>query len=219
MLEHIGYSLVDENNKEIQFWGDHPGISVSIPDRIILPNSDIVEGALPNQRLAGNYMLVERHIESIPTTEIDVKVGETIEFRENKIVVVYHYDLPELPVYQEYIKKKLAAKRWEVETGGAVINGNLFATDRESQTKYIAVTVAISQSNPQTWSINWKLNNGEFVVLNAQQMLFIINGVMAYVQNSFNKEYEFQQTIDSCTTVEDVMAIDIHEGWPSNVYS
>jgi hypothetical protein len=219
MLSQIGYSLIDSSNTEIMFWGNTLGQSVSSPERIMFTNGNIIEGGRPYELLSDGSMLVERWVESNPTTEIDEKVGETIEFRDNKVVVTYEYALPELSIFQLHTKNKLAYKRWEVETGGAIINGNTYATDRESQTKYTAVAVAISQADPMTWSINWKTNDGEFVVLNAQQMMTAINYVMYHVQNSFNKEYEFQVAIDACTTVAEVLAVDIDNGWPSNEYT
>lgn len=219
MLQKVGYSLIDSTNIEIQFWGNTLGTFVSAPEKIILPNGNIIEGASPYELLIDGYMLVERWIESNPTTDIDVKIGETIEFRENKIVVVYNYELPSVDVIKAHRKIQLANKRWEVETGGCFIDGNAYATDRESQTKYTAVAVAISQADPNTWSINWKTNDGQFVVLNAQQMMAVINMVMYHVQSSFNKEFEFIEAIDACTTVEEVLAIDIESGWPSNVYT
>lgn len=219
MIEKIGYSLIDSSNTEIQFWGNSLGIFVSAPERVILNNGDVVEAAKPYEPFTDGSMLVERWIESNPTTEIDDKISETIEFREDKIVVVYNYQSPSIDIVKNYRKTQLANKRWEIETGGAIINGNTYATDRESQTKYTAVAVAISQADPATWSINWKTNDGTFIVLNAQQMMAVINYVMYHVQNSFNKEYEFQVAIDACTTVEEVLAIDINSGWPPNTFT
>lgn len=219
MLQQVGYSLIDSSNNEVQHWGNSLGTMVSCPERVVLATDLIVEGVTPNVDLFDGYRIVERWIESNPTTEIDNKIGESIEFRADKIVVVYSYSLPEVEIFRSLTKTKLAAKRWQIETGGANIDGNEFATDRESQTKYTAVAVAISQADPMTWSINWKTNSGMFVSLNAQQMMGIINCVLNHVQNSFNKEYEIQQAIDSCTTVEEILAIDLDAGWPSNEYT
>ena len=219
MLQKVGYSLIDSLNQEVQHWGNTLGMEISCPERVFLPNGDIVEATQPYVELSGGYKLVERWVEANPTTDIDEKSGETIEFRDDKIVVVYSYTLPDVSLMKAHHKALLANKRWEVETGGAVINNIQFATDRESQTKYTAVAVAISQADPMTWSINWKTNDGQFVTLNAQQMMGAINYVMYHVQNSFNKEYEFQQQIDACTTVAEVLAVDFSTGWPSNQFT
>ena len=219
MLHHTGYSLVDSSNTEIKFWGNSLYEVISMPERIILPNGDIVEAPTLDGNWSDEYKLIERWIESNPTTEIDEKISETIEYRDGKTIVVYNYQLPNTESMKTLKKAKLASKRWEIETSGAVINGNLYATDRESQVKYTAVAVALFQANPLTWTINWKVGDGTFVVLNAQQMSGVINTVMTHVQTSFNKEAEFIAQIDVCTTVEEILAIDLEQGWPSNEYT
>jgi hypothetical protein len=218
MLQKIGYSHINSSNTEIKFWGNNLGVDFAIPSRVILENGDIVEAVLPYISFNDGSMVVERWIESNPTTEIDVKVGETIEFRDDKIVVVYNYDLPDIEVFKEHTKNKVATKRWQQEIGGITINNVGYATDRESQTKYTAVHVAISQADPNTWSINWKTNEG-FVNLNAQEMMAVIYLVLGHVESCFNKESEFVTTIDSCTTVNEVMTIDIENGWPLNQFT
>lgn len=216
MLQKIGYSHINSSNTEIQFWGNTLGVDFAAPSRVILENEIIMEGILPYQQFNDGSMIVERWIESNPTTEIDIKVSETIEFRDDKIVVVYNYDLPDIDILKEHIKNKVATKRWQQEISGLSVNNISYATDRESQTKYTAIAVAISQADPATWSINWKTNDGIFITLNAQDMMAIINDILQYIQNCFNKEYELQQQIDACTTVEQVIAIDYSTGWPQD---
>ena len=218
MLQKIGYSHINSSNTEIKFWGNTLGVDFSAPDRVILENGDIVEAAIPYHKFNDGSMVVERWIESNPTTDIDIKISETIEFSNNKTVVVYNYDLPDIEVFKEYTKNKVATKRWQVEIGGIIVDGIGYATDRESQTKYTAVHVAISQADPLTWNINWKTNEG-FVNLNAQEMMAVIYLILGHVESCFNKESEFITSINSCTTVNEVLAIDIENGWPSNEFT
>lgn len=218
MLFHTGYSLIDSSNTEVQSWGNSLGTKMSIPESINLPNGDIVLSPAVNDSLSEQYKLVERWIESNPTTEIDVKVGETIQFSNDKILITYNYDLPDIDVFKDHVKSKVANKRWQVETGGVTIDGTGYATDRESQIKYTAVVVAISKVDPATWYIDWKTSEG-FIKLNAQQMMIIVDIIMSHIQTSFTKESEFETSINSCTTVNEVLAIDFENGWPSNVYN
>jgi hypothetical protein len=164
-------------------------------------------------------MVVERWIESNPTTEIDTKIGETIEFREDKTVVVYQYALPEPEILKEHLKSKLATRRWAAETAGITIDDLVYSTDRESQIKYTAIAVAISQADPQTWSVNWKTSDGQFITLNSTQMMYRTNIVMGYVQGCFNREYAIQSEIEACSTVEELLLVDIDSGWPEVTYS
>ena len=66
-----------------------------------------------------------------------------------------------LPI--EFLKTAISNKRYEVEVSGTVVANNKYATDRESQTKYVAVALDISQSNAETWSIKWKTSNPNLV--------------------------------------------------------
>lgn len=218
MLQKIGYSHINSSNVEIKFWGNTLGVDFSAPERVILENGDIVEAAGTYQAFNDGSMVVERWIESNPTTKIDTKIGEIIEFRENKTVVVYQYSLPEPENLKEHLKSKLAEKRWIAETAGISIDGLVYSTDRESQIKYTAIAVAISQADPQTWSVNWKTNDGQFISLNSTQMMNRTNIVMEYVQGCFNREYAIQLEIDACSTVEELLLIDINSGWPEVTY-
>jgi hypothetical protein len=117
---------------------------------------------------------------------------------------------------KEEVKREISNKRYEVETGGVRINNHLFATDRESQTKYVAVAVDISQqANINAWSIIWKTFENQFVTLNAQEMTYIIDGVRQHVQSCFNKEAEYYQLIDTAS-IDVLEATDFSAGWPNN---
>jgi hypothetical protein len=58
-MQQVGYSLIDASGVEIEFWGDTIGQSQGVPDRIRLPNGDLVHGARPGD-VMGEYRLVPR---------------------------------------------------------------------------------------------------------------------------------------------------------------
>lgn len=117
---------------------------------------------------------------------------------------------------KEDIKKDVSRKRYEIEVGSVVVANNKYATDRESQTKYVAVAVDIQkQANVDSWSITWKTTENSFVNLNANQMLQVINDVRTHVQQCFDKEAEYYQLIDTANTVV-LETTDFSAGWPSN---
>ena len=116
---------------------------------------------------------------------------------------------------RELLKRSVTSKRYEVEVGGITVSNNVYSTDRESQTKYVAVAVDISQSNVETWSITWKTLENKFVTLNANQALEVVNSVRDHVQLCFNKEAEYYNLIDTSTIVV-LQTIDFSADWPSN---
>ena len=117
---------------------------------------------------------------------------------------------------RELLKRSVTSKRYEVEVGGITVSNNVYSTDRESQTKYVAVAVDVSQSNVETWSITWKTLENKFVTLNANQALEVVNSVRDHVQLSFNKEAEYYNLIDTSNTAV-LQTIDFSAGWPSNI--
>ena len=113
------------------------------------------------------------------------------------------------------IKRAVASKRYEVEVSGITVSNNVYSTDRESQTKYVAVAVDISRSNAESWSITWKTLENKFVTLNSNQALEIVNSVRDHVQSCFNKEAEYYNLIDTSNNAV-LETIDFSAGWPSN---
>lgn len=109
----------------------------------------------------------------------------------------------------------LAAKRWEKEAGGIVFNGMTVATDAVSQTKIIGAVVG-AQMDPQS-TIQWKMADGSFSTLDATAVLAMAMAVRAHVQACFDNEAEIRVLIQAAGTKEELDAIDIDAGWPSNV--
>lgn len=103
-MQKCGYSLINENNIEITYWGDVLGVDVSMPNPIHLPNGDVVYS--PELSSYQNYKLVERWIDG----DINKKFlifGETIAFDGTKIVVTWQYRQPNEKEYAEAIQKHI----------------------------------------------------------------------------------------------------------------
>ncbi len=93
---------------------------------------------------------------------------------------------------QEYA----AAKRWEREVGGTVWNGWPVLSDRESQSKIIAETVAIEKGERADGD-PWKFADGEFRQLTNQQMDELATAVRLHVRNSYGIEAQVLAAIDA----------------------
>lgn len=119
-----------------------------------------------------------------------------------------------LEEHKKEIKEVLADLRYRKEIAGVTVSGIQFATDRESQTKYIAIAVDLSQADPNNYSIKWKDMNGNFHTLNGFEMFAAINAVRTHIQDCYNKEAEYIALIDAAQTSESLAAIDITENWP-----
>lgn len=179
---------------------------VSFPDEISEQSLNSMNCYTVNEKVKPSATIFDNVVEVTP-----VKNGEVWETNWQIVPMTSS----EISQKKEELKQDVTNKRYVVEVGNTRIANNLYSTDRESQTKYVAVAVEISQSNAETFSITWKTADQQFVSLNAPQMLEVISGVRAHVQNCFNKEAEYYTLIETADNA--VLAnTDFSAGWPSN---
>ena len=101
----------------------------------------------------------------------------------------------------------IAARRWQVETGGTTVEGIQVNTDRDSQA--LMTGAAFAASLDPEYQIKWKAATG-FVDLSAQQIIGVASAVRAFVQACFNREAELlDAVVDGSITAEM-----LEEGWP-----
>lgn len=102
---------------------------------------------------------------------------------------------------------QIAARRFEVETGGVTVEGVQINTDRDSQS--LLAGAAFAASLDPGYQIKWKAATG-FVDLTGEQILGIASQVRAFVQACFNREAELLgAAADGSITAEM-----LEEGWP-----
>jgi hypothetical protein len=100
-MQHIGYSLVDAQGTELQFWGDTLSGS-SMPHRVIWPNGDITEG-VSGPLVHGEWKLVKRYgllgAESsavwngeIIVRSFQVTLADVAAERERRLALGFNYD-------------------------------------------------------------------------------------------------------------------------------
>lgn len=118
--------------------------------------------------------------------------------------VVQEYSLEQLKLAK---KQELTAYRYDQEISHPNID-----TTRESQSMINAVWTA-SQIDP-TIVVNFKNKDGSWVQLNAELINIVSRQVIAHVQECFNNEKLISEQIDTCTTVQELMSIDIRQDWP-----
>jgi hypothetical protein len=184
MEQKLGYSLVDSNNTEIQYWNSEPA-----PNPIILPNGDHIHAPNLNTDYSG-YKLVERWEVSNTSLDLIRTDKSTITFDGTKIVVTLEYrnpDKSELLLYS-------ANTRYTKETSGIIISNNFIYTDRQSQSMINGI-ITLFQLQPNT-TINFKTGNG-FIQANSQTIIEIASSVAAHVQSCFNTELNVNEQINN----------------------
>ena len=103
---------------------------------------------------------------------------------------------------------RIAARRFQAETGGVIVEGIQVNTERDSQALLTGATFAASLD--PAYQIKWKAATG-FVDLTGEQILGIASQVRAFVQACFNRESELlDAVVDGSITAEM-----LEEGWPA----
>lgn len=106
--------------------------------------------------------------------------------------------------------EQLKAVRYSHEVAGVEVNGAMIETDHTSQAKItVAYTRAIRDPN---FTVPWQAVNG-FFLLDAVQIITVGDAVMDYVQQCFVTQSSYVAQINAATTVEDLVDIDITQGW------
>ena len=102
---------------------------------------------------------------------------------------------------------RIAARRFQAETGGVIVEGIQVNTDRDSQA--LLTGAAFAASLDPDYLIKWKSATG-FVELTGAQVIGLASQVRAFVQACFNREAELLGAVaDGSITAEM-----LEEGWP-----
>lgn len=106
----------------------------------------------------------------------------------------------------------LAAKRWEVETGGITLPGGLFIkTDEDTQRKITGAYVQAVRNPAMT--VRWKVAPAAFVTLDAATIIMIGDAVTAHIQAAFDHESNLADIIVAAADWSELSAVDINAGW------
>ncbi|CAN7558505.1 DUF4376 domain-containing protein [Pseudomonas umsongensis] len=103
---------------------------------------------------------------------------------------------------------RIAARRFQAETGGVTVQGIPVNTERDSQA--LLTGAAFAASLDPAYQIKWKAASG-FVELSAAQVIGLASEVLAFVQGCFNREAELLGFVADDSITTDML----EEGWPA----
>lgn len=116
-----------------------------------------------------------------------------------------------LDAAKEAARSALAARRYEAEVGGIMVADVPVKTDRE--TALILTGARIVALEDPTFSVDWKVDNGVFVTLDATAIIAAADAVRVHVQNCFTNEKDIDALINAAADLTALRAIDINGGW------
>lgn len=113
---------------------------------------------------------------------------------------------------RDYMIARVKELRVLAEENGALISGNLWNTDIDSQVKYLgSLTFAVRDPS---YSGRWFTKNNGYVTLDAAGLYSVCAGIMTYLQNCATYERDLTASIKAATTVAQLQAIDFTTGIP-----
>lgn len=150
-------------------------------------------------RLALNAADFPNNEASIPFMGVFVQLFQGAILPSPSAVVAYQATY-EASILTDSIKVALAAHRYDIQTGGVVIDGHPFRTDIDSQFALTGAFMA-AQANPAI-SINWKMADGTFATLNAAAITSAWSQGMGFVQKCFDSEKTVIAAVATYATAE-----------------
>tara|TARA_Y100000401_G_scaffold54239_1_gene42613 strand:- start:3160 stop:3804 length:645 start_codon:yes stop_codon:yes gene_type:complete len=127
----------------------------------------------------------------------------------------------DLATAKQIARDKIAAKRYEVETGGVIANSKYYSTDRDSQSAIARATGTVSwkaaatvvkdvvQEDESTVKTTF-ISDPEFV---DTDMDALKSAVATHVANAYAKEKELLTAINAADDVTALRQIDLTSGW------
>lgn len=107
----------------------------------------------------------------------------------------------------------LADRRWRAETAGVTVGGLSIPSDEKTQAKLTAAVVASVLDN--SYSVNWKLSDGSFILLDHSALIGAAQAARAHVQGCFDREAMLAGEITGAADAAALATIDIEAGWPA----
>lgn len=108
---------------------------------------------------------------------------------------------------------EVAARRWEVETGGVVVGGIPIKTDRESQAQlfsaYTSLQFGMIDNTP------WKAANGSFSLVTLAEIEPVAKAVAAHVRSCFEAEMSHYEAISELHYQGALDSYDVNADWPA----
>lgn len=171
----------------------------------------------------GGFYTQQIHGDSIPAGAVEISAeqhsalmqaqsnGKQISADENGYPIAI--DPPQPVRTKASLLAEVAAKRWQVETGGILVVGHPIATDRESQAQltsaYNSLKGGLIADTP------WKSSDGSFTLVTLAEIEPVAQAVAAHVRACFAAEQAHAVAIEALHTQAELDSYEIHTDWPS----
>lgn len=108
--------------------------------------------------------------------------------------------------------KTIADRRYEVETSGVYYNNERIDTSDRGKSMLTLAGVRATGMDPAA-VIDWKVENGRYIPLTAEQILFLQTAIAIFIGKTFDHE---RALLERCTRL-DFDPAELNTGWPDAV--
>lgn len=131
-----------------------------------------------------------------------------------RVVELTAAELEELLLFQQArLAAAVTVRRWEIETGGIALPGDLrIDTGRSDQDAITRVLVNAQAAGIA--EVQFKAASG-WVQLTIDQLRQIANAVALHVQACYEAEYAHHEAIKALPTLAEALDYDVDSGWPT----
>jgi hypothetical protein len=150
-----------------------------------------------------------------PLFDIAIDIGTSTEEGASGPSVTWRLGHRPTQDIRQDLLAKLAERRWQAETAGTSVGGQMIETDRESRGSLVgaAVRADMALRDGEAYAVRWKLRGG-FIDLDASAVIAAAKTVEAYVRACYAHEAELMARIEDAVDVAGLRSIDIETGWP-----
>lgn len=171
----------------------------------------------------GGFYLPEIHGKNIPIDAVEITNEEHAALMQaqsdGKQIVADDNDYPIATTPSKPVRTKtsllseVAARRWQVETGGIVVADRYVATDRGSQAQLDSVYSSLK--NGLIADTMWKTTDGGFTLVTLTDLEPIAQAVAIHVRACFAAEKIHNEAIDALEAQEELDCYDVNAAWPT----
>lgn len=129
-------------------------------------------------------------------------------------VVRYVYPLEAAPLADKKVDRlaELAARRWEIETGGITVGELTVPSDRETQDRIDQIVKAYADGDI-AGSVMFKLGPGQHIEVDETMLRAVKAAGALHIQQCFSREAELAAVIVAAADLPALEAIDVQGFW------
>lgn len=124
----------------------------------------------------------------------------------------YNYSEQWLYQFKMQLFEEISRQRWEAQTEAVTYNGNVYVLNEGTINALYQKRMIVENNSSKTFY--WKTRDS-VIELTSQELVNLTTLVNSYIQECFNTEKTFINTLSSLNTLEELLQVNLNIVWPS----